>query len=61
MPKINLEADLFERVRRVAQAAGFATPEEFVIRALEKELAALEAVESDEKLTERLRGLGYIE
>lgn len=59
--KIKLENDLYERVKKVAEAAGYSKPEEFIIHLIEKELSVLEAAETDEAITDRLRGLGYIE
>jgi len=44
----------------VAEVAGYASHEEFVIHVLEKELAQFEDGQSDEEITEKLRGLGYI-
>ena len=61
MPKIKIDANIYERVKKVAEKAGYATPEEFVIHMIEKELSVLESADSDADVTERLRGLGYIE
>ena len=61
MSKIKLDANLYERIRRVAEKAGYSSPEEFIIHVIERELAVLESAESDAQVTERLRGLGYIE
>ena len=61
MPKIKIDANIYERVKKVAEKAGYATPEEFVVHVIEKELAVLESADSDADVTERLRGLGYIE
>ena len=61
MPKIKIDANIYERVKKVAEKAGYATPEEFVIHVIEKELSVLESADSDADVTERLRGLGYIE
>ena len=61
MSKIKIDTNLYERVKKVAEKAGYATPEEFVIHVIEKELAVLESADSDADVTERLRGLGYIE
>ena len=58
--KIKLEKDLLDRIKRVAEVAGYASHEEFVIHVLEKELANFEEGDSDEDITEKLRGLGYI-
>ncbi len=59
--KIKIENDLYDRVKKMAEVAGYAGPDEFVIHMIEKELAVLENPEDDEDVTERLRGLGYIE
>ena len=59
--KIRLEKDLFERVRRFAEVAGYSSPDEFVAHVLEKELAGLQASDSDENIRKKLKGLGYIE
>lgn len=59
--KIKLDSDLYQRVKKVAAAAGYATPEEFIIHMIEKELSTLESAETDEEITKRLRGLGYLE
>ena len=61
MAKIRVDDGLYERVKKVAQLAGYATPEEFVVHVIEKELSVLESASTDADVTERLRGLGYIE
>ncbi len=61
MSKIKLDAALFERVRKIAEKAGYSSADEFVIHLIEKELAVLESADSDAQVTERLRGLGYLE
>jgi len=58
--KIKLDKDLLARVRRYSELAGYSSPEEFVIHALEKELAKLEDADSEEEIKKRLKGLGYI-
>jgi hypothetical protein len=58
---IKLEKDLFERVKRCADAAGYSSPQEFVQHVLEKELSSIEEGESDEEILKKLQGLGYIE
>jgi len=59
--KIKLDSNLYERVKKVAELAGYPSPEEFIVHIIEKELSMLESAESDEEVTERLKGLGYIE
>jgi hypothetical protein len=60
MAKIKIEGALWERVEKAAAAAGYSSPEEFVLHVLEKELATLEGAEDEEEIKKRLQGLGYI-
>ncbi len=61
MAKIKIDSQLLDRIKKVADRAGYASPDEFVVHVIEKELSVIEAAESDEQVTERLRGLGYLE
>ncbi len=58
--KIKLEKELIERAKQVAEVAGYASAEEFISHIVERELAQFEGDTSDEDITEKLRGLGYI-
>lgn len=58
--KIKLDKDLIERAKKVAEVAGYASHEEFITHIIEKELAQFEDGASDDEITEKLRGLGYI-
>ncbi len=58
--KIKLPKQLMARIKRYAALAGYSSTEEFVVHALEKELATLEEADSDEEIRNKLRGLGYI-
>lgn len=58
---IKLDKALFDRVKRCADAAGYSSPEEFVVHVIEKELAQIEDGASDEEIMQKLQGLGYIE
>ena len=60
-PKLKLDKALYERIQKAAELAGYSSPDEFIIHVLEREVAALEQAEADDKVEERLRGLGYIE
>ncbi len=60
-PSIKLDKDLYERIKRCADAAGYSSPKEFIQHVLEKELGKLEGAESDEEIVKKLQGLGYIE
>ena len=61
MPKIKIDSNLYDRVKKVAELAGYPSPEEFVVHVIEKELSVLESASTDAEVTERLRGLGYLE
>lgn len=61
MAKIKLDAKLYDRVKKVAEVAGYETVDEFIVHIIEKELQKLESAVTDEQITERLRGLGYLE
>ena len=61
MARVKIDDALYERVKKVAQLAGYSDPEEFVIHVIEKELSVLESASTDAEVTERLRGLGYLE
>lgn len=62
MAKIKLDAHLYDRVKRIAEVAGYSSTDEFIVHIIEKELERLEPAGIDEKkIEERLRGLGYIE
>lgn len=58
--KIKIDKDLLERIKRVAEVAGYASHEEFIVHILERELAQFEGAQSDAEITEKLKGLGYI-
>ena len=58
--KIKLDKDLMEKIKKYAQMAGYSSPEEFIVHALEKEIAKLEESDDEAVIKERLKGLGYI-
>ena len=58
--KVRIDRDLHDRVRKVADVAGYATTEEFIVHVLEKEMLQFEDAGSDDDIRERLKGLGYI-
>lgn len=61
MSKIKLDKHLLARAKLVAEKAGYSDVEEFIAHIIEREIARYESDTSDEKVAERLRGLGYIE
>ncbi|UCE99174.1 MAG: hypothetical protein JSV82_08370 [Planctomycetota bacterium] len=61
MAKIKIDSNLFERVKKATETAGYSSVEEFITHIIEKELAKFESDQTDEKVADQLRGLGYIE
>ena len=62
MAKIKLDSDLYERLKKVAKTAGYASADEFIVHIIEKELEKIQPDDADDaEVMERLRGLGYIE
>ncbi len=57
---VRLDRDLFERVKKIADVAGYATAEEFIAHVLEKEMIHFEDASNDEDIRSKLKGLGYI-
>lgn len=60
-PSIKLDKELYDRVKRCADAAGYSSPKEFIQHVLEKELEKFSGEESDEEIVKKLQGLGYLE
>jgi metal-responsive CopG/Arc/MetJ family transcriptional regulator len=60
-PKVKLDRDLYQRLARCAEAAGYSSAEEFIRHTLEKAAAALEQAETEEEIRKRLQGLGYLD
>ena len=60
-PVIKVNKELWVKIKRCADAAGYSSPEEFVRHVLERELARLDQAESKEELIKKLKGLGYLE
>jgi metal-responsive CopG/Arc/MetJ family transcriptional regulator len=58
---IKLKKELWAKVKRVSQAAGYSSPEEFVEHVLDREIAKLEDAQSDEEIVLKLKGLGYLD
>lgn len=58
--KVRLNRELFEKIRTYAELAGYSSVDEFVVHALEKEIARFEGADSEEEIRKRLKGLGYL-
>ena len=61
MSKIKLPKEMIERLRAVAEQHGYSSVEELAEHLLEKGLKAYEQPGGDDKVEDRLRGLGYID
>jgi hypothetical protein len=57
---VRLDKHLLARARRYAGAAGYSSVEEFVTHLLEKEMARLDASDSEDEVRKKLKGLGYL-
>jgi len=58
--KVKIDKELYQKIEKVAEVAGYSSPEEFVIHVLEKEISQFEGADSEEEIKKRLKGLGYI-
>jgi hypothetical protein len=61
-PKIKIDKQMYDRLQRVAQVAGYSSVDEFVMHVLEREMNQLDpgGNTDPEAMREKLRGLGYI-
>ncbi len=60
MPKVKISKDLYIKVKKFAELAGYSSVDEFVTHALEKEVKELGEGDSEEEIKKKLQGLGYI-
>lgn len=58
--KVKLDKELYQKIEKIAEVAGYSSPEEFIIHVLEKEIRQFEGSDSEEEIKKRLKGLGYI-
>ncbi len=61
MAKIKIDSNLLARAKKAAETAGYSSVEEFLTHTIETEVAKHETGDTDEKVADQLRGLGYIE
>jgi hypothetical protein len=60
-PRIKLERDLYQRLKKTAAAAGYSSVDELVVHLLEKAASDAERAQGKEEVRKRLQGLGYID
>ncbi len=58
---VKLNNDLWARVKRVSEAGGYSSPQEFIEHVLNREIAKLDEAQSDEEIVLKLKGLGYLD
>ena len=59
--KLTLSDALYERLRKVAEARGYSSVEEFALHVLEKTASEAEQSLTQEEVRNRLKGMGYLE
>ena len=59
--KVSIDKALWNRLKKIAELAGYSSTTEFFIHLIEKVVVNIqEGGESDEAIREKLKGLGYI-
>jgi hypothetical protein len=61
MAKITVDAGLYDRAKRAAEAAGYSSVEEFIAHCIEKGIEQQKVDDAESQVADQLRGLGYIE
>jgi len=61
MPSVKIDQNVFNRLKKCAEVAGYSSTEEFVVHILEKEMAKLGDADSDDDIAAKLQGLGYLD
>jgi hypothetical protein len=61
MAKIKIDDVLYDQANHAASAAGYSSVDEFVAHCIEQELQRLKVDETEGRVADRLRGLGYID
>ncbi len=59
-PKIKIPKESYENLNKIAELSGYSSTEEFILHVLEKEVGKLGEDDDEEKIKDRLKGLGYI-
>ena len=57
---IKIDKRLWLKLKQLSEVAGYSSVNEFIVHALEREVAAIGETESDEEMREKLKGLGYL-
>lgn len=60
-PKIKIEKNLYHRLTKTAETAGYSSTEEFIVHLLETAAGESGCDASEDLIRKRLQGLGYLE
>jgi len=60
-PRIKIERDLYERLKKAAEIAEHASTDEFILHLLETATSGVNEEVSEEEVKKQLKGLGYID
>jgi hypothetical protein len=60
-PTIELDNELWAKVQTHSEAAGYSSPQEFVLHLIEQELAKADQPVSEEEARRKLQGIGYLD
>ena len=58
---VEFEDSLWAKVKRHAEAAGYGSPEQFVLAAVKSQIDDVSSPEEDQRVIEKLQGLGYLD
>ncbi|MFO8073919.1 MAG: hypothetical protein R6V85_18815 [Polyangia bacterium] len=58
--KVKIPNDLYQNAAKLAELAGYASVDEFIVHIIEKETEKIGSSEDEEEIKKRLKGLGYI-
>jgi hypothetical protein len=59
--KVKIDSGLYERAVRAAEAAGYSSVDEFIAHCIESGIGKAKTDDAEDPVTDRLRGLGYLE
>jgi len=58
---VEFEDSLWAKVKKHAEAAGYGSPEQFVLAAVKSQIDDASSPEEDQRVIEKLQGLGYLD
>jgi len=61
MAKIKIDSSLLDRAKAAAQAAGYSSVDEFITHLIEQGIEQAGSDDTDQQVSDQLRGLGYID